>query len=73
MTPTDIVKWLREETERLAQTSPPVPPGILHTFHDAFLQEDVAKPPETNGLTRIHIVAPETPEAVPERVRITMV
>ena len=58
MTPSDIVKWIREETERLAQTAPPVPPAILHDFHEAFQKEEVAKPPETNGLARVHIVAP---------------
>lgn len=55
MNPTDLIKMLRETTERLAQTSPTLPPKVLKWFHESFEKEQAAKPPETNGLARIRV------------------
>ena len=73
MNPTDLIKMLRETTERLAQTSPTLPPAVLQRFHDAFAREEAAKPPETNGLARIRvfrqgtfILPPPTPIKTPK-------
>lgn len=55
MSPESMLKQLREAMDRLAETTPSVPPEILSRFNDEFKNEDVAKPAETNGLARIRI------------------
>lgn len=55
MSPESMLKQLRETMDRLAETTPSVPPEILKKFNEEFKDEDVAKPAETNGLARIKI------------------
>lgn len=55
MSPESMLKQLRETMDRLAETTPSVPPEILKQFNEEFKNEDVAKPAETNGLARIKI------------------
>jgi hypothetical protein len=52
----DMLKQLRMEMERLAETTPSPPPHILEAFTKQFKDyKDVSKPAETNGLAKINV------------------
>ena len=60
MTPHDFLRYVKDQYDRLAETSPLVPPTILHKFARKFAKKypDVAKPEEANGLEKIRIYKP---------------
>ena len=52
----DMLKIIREQLERLAETSPQIPEPIIKQFNEKFHdQKDVSKPEITNGLDPIHV------------------
>jgi hypothetical protein len=52
----DMLKIIREQLERLAETSPQIPDPIIAIFNEKFHdQKDVSKPEITNGLDPIHV------------------
>ena len=52
----EMLKQLRDEMERLAETTPSPPPAIFAEFNRTFASETtVARPAETNGLHKILI------------------
>jgi hypothetical protein len=52
----DMLKIIREQLERLAETSPQIPEQIIGVFNDKFHdQKNVSKPEITNGLDPIHV------------------
>lgn len=52
----DMLKQLRSEMERLAETTPSPPPHILTLFSLTFKSyTNVSKPAETNGLSKINV------------------
>lgn len=52
----EMLKQLRGEMERLAETTPTPPAHILENFTKQFKDyKDVSKPAETNGLAKINI------------------
>lgn len=53
----DMLKIVRDQIERLAETSPPIPSFICDEFRKKFNREnyDVAMPDITNGLRRITV------------------
>ena len=55
--PDQILKTLRDNMERLAETTPTPPQDILDAFNKHFKDEDktIARPIETNGLQKISI------------------
>jgi len=55
MTAEDMLKSLRVEMERLAETTPMPPENILTDFKEKFKDYDVSKPAETNGLAKINV------------------
>jgi hypothetical protein len=59
MSADEMLKSLRREMERLAETTPLPPDKLLKEFADKFKGENVSKPAETNGLARISIYRPE--------------
>ena len=65
MTAEDMLKTLRMEMERLAETTPMPPDHILREFAVKFKNEDVSKPAETNGLARINIYRKELTTPIP--------
>lgn len=68
MQPAEMLKQLRDEMERLAETTPSPPEPILIQFNQKFKQyTDVARPSETNGLQKI-IVYRENPLPSPHSV-----
>lgn len=62
MAPHDFLKYTKEQYDRLAEISPLVPDEIMDEFKRKFSNEkyeDVAKPEEANGLSRIHVFVEE--------------
>jgi hypothetical protein len=52
----DMLKVIREQLERLAETSPQIPEPIIELFNKNFHdQKNVSKPEITNGLDPIHV------------------
>ena len=53
----DMLKIVREQVERLAETSPPIPEFVVEKFKHTFRKDykDVAQPDITNGLRRIKV------------------
>lgn len=56
MSPHDFLKYVKDQYDRLAEMSPPIPSGVTQEFtRKAEKYKDVAKPEETNGLNKINI------------------
>ena len=53
MRPGDLLKMIKQEIDRLAETSPPIPEGIKKEFKAKFHKSSVAMPEETNGLDKV--------------------
>ena len=54
--PEILLKQLREQMERLAETTPSPPERVLNAFNEKFKEyKDVAKPCEVNGLQKVLI------------------
>lgn len=77
MSPHDLLKYVKDQYDRLAEISPLVPSEIIHRFQKRFKKyTNIAKPEEANGLEKITVYrpspgeeeAPETPETA--RVKI---
>jgi len=64
MRPGDLLKMVKNEIDRLAETSPPHPPQIISQFQSRFKTETVAKPESTNGLHKVTVYDKEPYEAV---------
>lgn len=62
-----LLNYVRESMERLAETTPLAPTKILEAFNKEFknLKEDIAMPPETNGLHKIKIYRSNGPVPTP--------
>lgn len=68
MSPHDLLKFVKDQYDRLAEISPMVPPEIIARFKTEFKKyTDISKPEETNGLEKISIYRePGTaPESAP--------
>jgi hypothetical protein len=68
MTPTDLLKYVKTEYDRLSEISPLIPPSIVALFKQKFDNEkyaDISKPEDTNGLHAIVVykAAEATPAA----------
>ena len=56
MSPHDLLKYVKDQYDRLAEISPMVPEIVIHEFQKKFKnQKDISKPEETNGLHKIDI------------------
>lgn len=58
MSPIDLLKYVKEQYDRLAEISPLVPPKIIIEFNSKFNKpeyKDISKPEITNGLHAIEI------------------
>lgn len=61
MTPKELLKYVKEQYDRLSEISPLIPPQVIATFKEQFNSiTDISKPEETNGLEAIYIFK-ETP------------
>ena len=59
MAANDLLKTMREQVDRLYETSPPVPPAVIKVFKDEHGSEPISKPPETNGLDIVRVYQEE--------------
>jgi hypothetical protein len=58
-TPGDLLKYIKNEYERLHEISPLIPPNIIKKFNTLFKdQTDISQPEEVNGLEQIEIFIP---------------
>jgi hypothetical protein len=62
MSPHDLLKYVKDQYDRLAEISPLVPGPVIEEFKSKFSKyTDVSKPEEANGLSKIHIYVDEMP------------
>lgn len=65
MTPSDLLKYTKEQYDRLAENSPLIPPTIIGEFRKRFSKlENIAFPEETNGLHAIQIYTNHGPLSI---------
>ena len=55
MTPNALLKYVKDQYDRLAEISPMVPDIIIGNFQSRFKHEKISKPEEANGLHKIDI------------------
>jgi hypothetical protein len=56
MSPHDLLKYVKDQYDRLAEISPMVPEVVIHEFQRKFRNEkQISKPEEANGLHKIDI------------------
>ena len=56
MSPHDLLKYVKDQYDRLAEISPMVPEIVIHEFQRKFKnQKDISKPEEANGIHKIDI------------------
>jgi hypothetical protein len=56
MQPGDFLKYVKDQYDRLAELSPPIPGSVVRTFNSQMAKYmDISKPEETNGLNKIEI------------------
>jgi len=56
MQPGDFLKYTKDQYDRLAELSPPIPSSITKEFSQRMEKYmDISKPEETNGLNKIEI------------------
>ena len=59
MSPHDLLKYVKDQYDRLAEISPLVPDSVVTEFKNKFEKyTDIAKPEEANGLNKIEIFIP---------------
>ena len=66
MNPEDLIKTIRETMKRLSSTAPAMPASVLERFALQFEEEQVSKPAETNGLSKITVYNEELKTPVPK-------
>lgn len=60
MTPTDLLKYVKDAYDRLQEVSPLIPPELVTEFRKKFGKDtELSKPEELNGLEKIHIYTDE--------------
>jgi hypothetical protein len=63
MSPHDLLKYVKDQYDRLAEISPLVPPAVIHKFQSRFKKyTDIAKPEEAKGLEKISVYKPSPAE-----------
>lgn len=66
MSPHDLLKYVKDQYDRLAEISPMVPSEIIEEFKTKFSKyTDVSKPEEANGLSKIHVYVDEITQSSP--------
>jgi hypothetical protein len=56
MSPHDLLKYVKDQYDRLAEISPLVPTAIIHKFQRRFKKyTDISRPEEANGLEKISV------------------
>lgn len=66
MNPEDLIKMIRETMKRLSSTAPAMPASVLKQFSIQFEEEEVSKPAETNGLSKVTVYNEDLKTPVPK-------
>jgi hypothetical protein len=73
----DMLKIIREQSERLSEISPQIPDAIIKLFNDKFHEDkEISKPEITNGLDPIHVYVEGSEKLTPvmkQGVKISIV
>jgi hypothetical protein len=76
MSPHDLLKYVKDQYDRLAEISPLVPTAVIQSFQKRFKKyTDISRPEEANGLEKITIYKPtaaDEAERTPGTVRVKM-
>ena len=59
----DLLKKVKDDYDRLAEVSPPLPDESVAFFKATYKEAGVAKPEEANGLTAIHVFVEPQPSS----------
>jgi hypothetical protein len=51
----DLLKKVKDDYDRLAEVSPPLPDESVAFFKATYKEQNIAKPEEANGLTEIRV------------------
>ena len=74
MSPHDLLKYVKDQYDRLAEISPLVPTTIIHKFQRRFKKyTDISKPEEANGLEKITVykaTAADEADRTPATMRV---
>lgn len=73
MSPQDLLKYVKEQYDRLAEISPLIPPKIILEFNTKFSKpeyKDISRPEITNGLNHIEIFPTDIVIELPTRESI---
>ena len=74
MSPHDLLKYVKDQYDRLAEISPLVPTTIIQKFQTKFKKyTDISRPEEANGLEKISVYkasAQDEADATPASVRV---
>jgi hypothetical protein len=65
MPPNSLLKYVKDQYDRLAEISPMVPDIVISQFQSKFKSEKVSKPEEANGLHKIDIYRDMTDDEMP--------
>jgi hypothetical protein len=71
MTASDLLKTVRDQVDRLFETSPAIPPQVVEAFKKDHQDDTITKPEVANGLDPIHVFDPERATAKPA-IKITV-
>lgn len=67
MSPHDLLKYVKDQYDRLAEISPMVPEIVIKEFQHKFKnQKDISKPEEANGLHKIDIYRDDLDDEMPD-------
>jgi len=55
MTATDLLKTMRDQIDRLYETSPAIPPEVITIFKSEHTEDHISRPEIANGLDPIEI------------------
>lgn len=62
MTASDLLKTVRDQIDRLYETSPAIPPEVVKVFKSEHSEDHISRPEIANGLDPIEIYAAATTE-----------
>jgi hypothetical protein len=71
-----VLKLLRDTMERLAETTPSVPPEIIEEFNKKFpnyKEDKISIPAECNGLSKIVVYREEVHVDTPSKVKVSLI
>lgn len=64
--PAELLKYVRDEYERLSEISPLLPPEIVKEFNMRFSHlKEISQPEEVNGLEKITVFVPSLKDLIP--------